>query len=184
MRRSVIVFTVVLVFSVCEALAVDDEDYFTDYISDNTKGNIRSVRSYPVRKKDHSSANSLVKSGQDGLFLTQNLSTVVAQMGGTAKLPCLIRKFNNVVVSWIRKNDSPPTILTVGLSTYIADERFLVEHARHLQNWGLVIKHVQLSDAGTYECQVSTHPTTSIFIDLKVTGIFTTPESLYGYKHY
>ncbi|ERL86763.1 hypothetical protein D910_04169 [Dendroctonus ponderosae] len=71
-------------------------------------------------------------------------------------------------VSWIRKNDLPPTILTVGLGTYIADDRFLVEHVRHLQNWGLVIKHVQISDAGTYECQVSLHPTTSIFIDLKV----------------
>ncbi|KAJ8951217.1 hypothetical protein NQ318_010244 [Aromia moschata] len=74
-------------------------------------------------------------------------------------------------VSWIRKNDSPPTILTVGVGTYIADGRFLVEHARHLQNWGLVIKFVRESDAGLYECQVSTYPTTSIFIELRVTGI-------------
>lgn len=70
----------------------------------------------------------------------------------------------------MRKKDSPPTILTVGVSTYIADDRILIEHARHLQNWGLVIKHVKLEDAGLYECQVSTHPTTSIFLELKVTG--------------
>lgn len=73
-------------------------------------------------------------------------------------------------VSWIRKKDSPPTILTVGVGTYIADDRILIEHARHLQNWGLVIKHVKPEDEGLYECQVSTHPTTSIFIQLKVTG--------------
>ncbi|KAJ8967932.1 hypothetical protein NQ314_002573 [Rhamnusium bicolor] len=75
-------------------------------------------------------------------------------------------------VSWIRKKDSPPTILTVGVGTYIADDRFLVEHARHLQNWGLVIKHVRTSDAGLYECQVSSHPTTSIIIELRVTGLY------------
>lgn len=72
-------------------------------------------------------------------------------------------------VSWIRKQDSP-ALLTVGLTTYSADERFFVEHVRHLQNWGLLIKHVQTSDAGQYECQISTHPPTSIFIELKVTG--------------
>ncbi|CAH1110826.1 unnamed protein product [Psylliodes chrysocephalus] len=72
-------------------------------------------------------------------------------------------------VSWIRKKDEPPTILTVGVGTYIADDRFFVEHARHLQNWGLVIKHVRPEDAGVYECQISTHPTTSIFLELTVT---------------
>lgn len=73
-------------------------------------------------------------------------------------------------VSWIRKDITPPTILTIGLGTHIADDRFMVEHARHLQNWDLVIKHVRPSDAGLYECQVSTHPATSIFIELRVTG--------------
>lgn len=64
----------------------------------------------------------------------------------------------------------PPALLTVGLTTYSADDRFFVEHARHVQNWGLFIKHVLPSDAGLYECQVSTHPPTSIFIELRVTG--------------
>lgn len=73
-------------------------------------------------------------------------------------------------MSWIRKDVTPPTILTIGLGTYIADDRFMVEHARHLQNWDLVIKHVRTSDAGLYECQMSTHPPTSIFIELRVTG--------------
>nr|XP_023026948.1 uncharacterized protein LOC111514936 [Leptinotarsa decemlineata] len=132
----------------------------------------RMIRSYETRRnKDHSSGNALKTSASThgAVFLTENSTTVVAQIGGTAKLPCVVRKFNNGVVSWIRKEDSPPTILTVGVTTYIADQRFLVEHARHLQNWGLVIQHVRPDDAGLYECQVSTHPTTSIFLELKVT---------------
>lgn len=123
------------------------------------------------RNKDHISKN-LVKSVSDGrgaLFATENSSVVFAQRGGTATLPCVVRKFSNGVVSWIRKQESSPTILTVGLTSHIADERFLVEHTRHLQNWGLIIKHITPSDAGFYECQVSTHPPTSIFIELRVT---------------
>jgi hypothetical protein len=34
-------------------------------------------------------------------------------------------------VSWIRRKDYH--LLTVGLATYSSDDRFLVEHARHLQ---------------------------------------------------
>ncbi|CAH1116989.1 unnamed protein product [Phaedon cochleariae] len=132
----------------------------------------RERRSYETRRNKNHSAGNLLKTlpaGHGAIFLTENSTTIVAQIGGTAKLPCVVRKFNNGVVSWIRKKDSPPTILTVGVGTYIADERFLVEHARHLQNWGLVIKHVKPEDAGLYECQVSSHPTTSIFLQLTVT---------------
>ncbi|KAG5891200.1 hypothetical protein JTB14_012685 [Gonioctena quinquepunctata] len=132
----------------------------------------RIERSYETRRnKDHSSGNALKTSSSvhGAVFLTENSTTVVAQIGGTAKLPCVVRKSNNGVVSWIRKKDSPPTILTVGVTPYIADQRFLVEHARHLQNWGLVIQHVRPEDAGLYECQVSSYPTTSIFLELRVT---------------
>lgn len=38
------------------------------------------------------------------------------------------------------------------------------------QDWTLQIKYVQKRDAGLYECQVSSHPPTSIFIQLNVVG--------------
>ncbi|XP_049831127.1 protein turtle homolog B-like [Schistocerca gregaria] len=101
------------------------------------------------------------------VFVTSNSTVVVAQEGGTATLPCVLRKFASGVVSWIRRKDYH--LLTVGLATYSSDDRFLVVHARHLQSWGLQIKFVQPRDAGWYECQVSTHPPTSIFVELKVT---------------
>lgn len=54
--------------------------------------------------------------------------------------------------------------------------RFLVQKKKKylicgfLQDWTLQVKFVQLRDAGVYECQVSTHPPTSIFLHLHVVG--------------
>lgn len=79
-------------------------------------------------------------------------------------------QISSIQVTWTGWKSDVPTILTLGLTTYSADDRFFVEHARHLQNWSLFIKHVQPTDAGLYECQVSTHPPTSSFIKLKVKG--------------
>lgn len=100
------------------------------------------IRTKPRKSVNDMTKKSRLKRGLIGFFLSQ--------------------------VSWIRKQDYH--LLTVGPTTYNTDDRFLVEHVRHLQNWGLLIKHVQLSDAGLYECQMSTHPPTSILIELKVTG--------------
>ncbi|KAK4885609.1 hypothetical protein RN001_001880 [Aquatica leii] len=131
----------------------------------------RYKRSYDVRHRSKENvAENALKNTQNsrlGIFATDNSTIVVAQIGGTATLPCVVRKFNTGVISWIRKDDHK--LLTVGLTTYSSDGRFLVEHVRHLQNWGLLIKHVQPSDAGIYECQISTYPPTSIFVILKVT---------------
>ncbi|KAJ8925603.1 hypothetical protein NQ315_009443 [Exocentrus adspersus] len=132
----------------------------------------RHRRSYEQRHKGKETAiSNAVKDSKNGnkspLFATENCTVVVAQIGGTATLPCVVRKFNNGVVSWVRKRDYH--LLTVGLTTYNTDDRFMVEHVRHLQNWGLLIKKVQPSDAGIYECQMSTHPPTSIVVELRVT---------------
>lgn len=46
---------------------------------------------------------NLVKStdhnGKPTVFITENCTVVVAQTGGTATLPCVVRKFSNGVVS-------------------------------------------------------------------------------------
>lgn len=92
------------------------------------------------------------------------------QRGGTAVLPCAIRWNPSATVSWIRRRDF--RLLTVGLSTYSSDERFLVEHARHLGHWSLRIKSVRDDDRGWYECQLSVHPIQSMYIELRVVGTF------------
>ncbi|KAG8246765.1 hypothetical protein J6590_077383 [Homalodisca vitripennis] len=121
-------------------------------------------------KRHRGSENTLAQdqNGRAAVFATENSTVVTAQITSTATLPCVVRKFGTGVVSWIRRKDFQ--LLTVGLATYSSDDRFMVEHARHLQNWGLQIHKVQKTDAGMYECQVSTHPPTSIFVELKVIG--------------
>ncbi|XP_046398782.1 uncharacterized protein LOC124165419 isoform X2 [Ischnura elegans] len=99
-------------------------------------------------------------------FATGNSTRVTAQLGSTALVPCVVRNIGDGMVSWIRRRDYH--LLTVGLTTYSSDERFSAVHAQHSEDWTLQIKYVQATDAGLYECQVSSHPPTSIFIDLRV----------------
>ncbi|XP_049536158.1 uncharacterized protein LOC125951387 [Anopheles darlingi] len=100
------------------------------------------------------------------LFTTANNTKVTAQRGGTALLPCSIISQTLATVSWIRRQDFQ--LLTVGLSTYSSDERFMVAHLRHWGLWALRIKSVRAEDEGIYECQLSVHPVQSVFVELKV----------------
>ena len=68
----------------------------------------------------------------------------------------------------------------MGLSTYSSDDRFLVEHTRHLGNWALRIKGAREEDEGLYECQITTHPPQSIFVELKVVGKLPQPPHSLG----
>lgn len=71
-------------------------------------------------------------------------------------------------VSWIRHRDVH--ILTVGRYTYASDQRFSIVRPRPSEDWTLQIKYSQARDAGLYECQVSTQPHRSQFIQLNVIG--------------
>lgn len=145
----------------------------------------------------NSSPQNLFSNGRSQ-FSTKNNTRIIAQKGGLAILPCVVklnspatvsrscnvisyRKMNkifslisyfipnrNLQVSWIRRKDFQ--LLTVGLSTHSSDKRFLVEHTRHMGHWSLRIKSVRDEDRGLYECQLSIYPTQSIFIELKVVG--------------
>ncbi|XP_068083515.1 limbic system-associated membrane protein [Anabrus simplex] len=99
-------------------------------------------------------------------FATENSSLVTAQTGSIAHIPCVVNNIGDGTVSWIRRKDYH--LLTVGLTTYTGDERYQTIHVQHSEDWTLQIKYVQHRDAGLYECQVSSHPPTSIFIELRV----------------
>ncbi|XP_066582813.1 uncharacterized protein [Prorops nasuta] len=100
-------------------------------------------------------------------FGTDNSSVVSAQSGSTALLPCVVHNLGDGMVSWIKRK-KVHELLTVGLTTYANDERFQAIHFHHSEDWTLQIKYVQSRDGGMYECQVSTHPPTSIFLFLEV----------------
>ncbi|XP_076285666.1 lachesin [Lasioglossum baleicum] len=100
-------------------------------------------------------------------FRTENSSTISAQSGSTALLPCVVQNLGDGMVSWIKRRKSQE-LLTVGMTTYANDERFQTIHFLNSEDWTLQIKYVQPRDAGLYQCQVSTHPPTSIFLFLEV----------------
>lgn len=79
--------------------------------------------------------------------------------------------FFSVQVSWIRHRDIH--ILTVGSYTYTTDQRFQAIHRKNSDEWTLQVKWAQKRDGGMYECQISTQPVKSFFVNLSVVGEFT-----------
>lgn len=73
-------------------------------------------------------------------------------------------------VSWLRHRDVH--ILTVGSYTYTSDQRFQANHETNHDEWILQIKWAQKRDAGIYECQITTQPVRSYFVNLNVVGKF------------
>ncbi|GLH11028.1 Uncharacterized protein GBIM_15887 [Gryllus bimaculatus] len=76
-------------------------------------------------------------------------------------------------VSWIRHRDIH--ILTVGGYTYTSDQRFQANHHRDNEDWTLQIKWAQKRDAGVYECQISTQPVRSYFVNLNIVELSPRP---------
>ncbi|XP_022196437.2 zwei Ig domain protein zig-8 isoform X1 [Nilaparvata lugens] len=91
---------------------------------------------------------------------------VTALVGKSAYLTCRVRNLGNKTVSWVRHRDIH--ILTVGSYTYTSDQRFMAIHHKDNDDWMLHIKWAQKRDAGIYECQISTQPVRSLFINLSV----------------
>ncbi|XP_043188725.1 protein sidekick-like isoform X1 [Amphibalanus amphitrite] len=99
-------------------------------------------------------------------FDTTTPRNVTALQGKTAHLHCKVKRLNNKTVSWIRSRDLH--ILTTGTDTYANDARFQVARDAARNDWTLMIKFVQASDAGLYECQISTQTPISYPVYLSV----------------
>jgi len=93
-------------------------------------------------------------------------ANLTVQQGDTAYLSCRIFNIGNRSVSWVRGRDSH--IITVDEETFISDDRFVSLKKAKESLWTLKIKYVSARDAGQYECQVSTVPKVSRWIDLVV----------------
>ncbi|KAM8703776.1 hypothetical protein ACLKA7_008412 [Drosophila subpalustris] len=95
---------------------------------------------------------------------------VTALLGKTAYLNCRVKNLGNktmlLQVSWVRHRDIH--LLTVGRYTYTSDQRFRAIHQPQTEDWMLQIKYPQHRDSGIYECQVSTTPHMSHYIQLTV----------------
>ncbi|XP_042891398.1 lachesin-like isoform X5 [Penaeus japonicus] len=96
------------------------------------------------------------------LTKTNTSDNITAQLGASVFLPCKTHHSMERQVSWVRRRDWH--ILTSGTLTYTKEERFSVHHPEGSTEWTLAIKYVELSDAGTYECQISTGGGTRIHL--------------------
>ncbi|XP_050697051.1 uncharacterized protein LOC126985763 [Eriocheir sinensis] len=96
----------------------------------------------------------------------QNNTQVTAQVGGTATLRCYTHYLADEMVTWMKRDKDQ--LLTVGAQVYSSEARYSVSHSRHQKMWELQVRDVRKSDAGLYECQLTTHPPASLFFWLKV----------------
>ncbi|XP_024084139.1 uncharacterized protein LOC106664048 [Cimex lectularius] len=119
-------------------------------------------------RKETNTKDWICKGKQGIVFVTKNSSIITVQVGSKVLLPCTIKNLCDGTVSWVRRKDYH--LLTVGLAPYAGDDRFHSAHPFNSDDWSLQIKFVELRDAGLYECQVTSHPPSSIFIHLRVVG--------------
>ncbi|XP_068215664.1 zwei Ig domain protein zig-8-like [Palaemon carinicauda] len=96
----------------------------------------------------------------------QNNTQVTTQVGGTATLKCYTHFLGDEMVIWLKKDEDH--LLTAGGQVYSSESRYSVAHVRHQKLWELSVREVKKSDAGLYECQLTTHPPTSLFFTLNV----------------
>lgn len=87
--------------------------------------------------------------------------------GQKAYLECRVRNLGAKRVSWLRHRDVQ--IMAVGGRIITSDPRFSSSHSEDEGRYTLVISRVRPQDEGTYECQISTKPTKSLFIHLIIT---------------
>lgn len=90
---------------------------------------------------------------------------ITVQQGEAAFFNCHVFNLANQTVSWMRKYDGYP--LFIGHVKYISDQRFELVSRRRGQNT-LKLKFSNASDAGNFECQVSTNPKISQVFKLTV----------------
>lgn len=130
----------------CLVLSINSLQHSFPSINLSNFQQISNLHSTDIGKAVQNPSNNYF--GSFNNFYTRNNSKIIAQIGGMAVLPCTVKLTSPVTVSWIRKKDYQ--LLTVGLSTYSSDERFIVEHTRHMGLWALRIKNVREEDKGKF----------------------------------
>ncbi|XP_071167292.1 hemicentin-1-like isoform X2 [Mytilus edulis] len=99
--------------------------------------------------------------------------------GDTATLLCSVTGLQTRLVVWRRTSEPNP--LTIGDFVYSPDDRITVRRVEDKSEWNLIIKDVQIADAGIYECAVSSREKYKRLVLLRVNG---TPRRFKGSAHY
>ncbi|CAG5128811.1 unnamed protein product, partial [Candidula unifasciata] len=86
-------------------------------------------------------------------FFIPRPTNVSFNRGDTAILVCGIENLGTKTVIWRRASDPNP--LTIGSHVYVGDPRYSAKASPENKEWRLIIEDVRTTDAGVYECQIS-----------------------------
>lgn len=161
LRRSLLLLQVLLIYMAGEL--------------DGSSGKLKRRHHRNPEDRESSHSKKVEEPPPGSVFLSENNTALVAHSGSTTTLHCQVYKDSQYgVITWARlaEGSRPYTVLTIGDTTYIDDDRFAIEKPIRHDNWNLRLRNVELDDGGTYECQATTHPPQSIFVNLRVVAAY------------
>ncbi|KPM04651.1 Immunoglobulin domain containing protein 3 [Sarcoptes scabiei] len=140
---------------------------------------INHIRIIPFRffidnlKSDHQSV-SVTNPPITVPYFPRPIKNATAVLGRSAVLECFVENLGPYKVAWLKmgSSNSEPTVLTIGLNTLFGEKKYRVSQNGDRQ-WFLHIKHVRISDRGSYMCQVNAENMISQigYLDVKVPPI-------------
>ncbi|XP_052099428.1 tyrosine-protein phosphatase non-receptor type substrate 1-like isoform X1 [Mytilus californianus] len=101
-------------------------------------------------------------------FFEPRENNVSFYAGETATLLCSVTGLQTRFVVWRRTSEPNP--LTIGDFVYSPDDRITIRRVEDKNEWNLIIKDVQIADAGVYECAVSSREKYKRLVLLRVNG--------------
>ncbi|XP_022238565.1 protein amalgam-like isoform X3 [Limulus polyphemus] len=155
--------TLLIFFSLLPFLTTAQEETFGNISDDDMFQKARTKR---LASSSHSTGYWSFVQPISPFFDKSPPTNITTQQGQTVYLNCVVNNLGDKTVSWIRRRDLH--LLTVGTETYINEDRFSSAHIEGGQDWPLMIKYPQTTDAGIYECQVSSDPKITFLVQLNI----------------
>jgi len=101
---------------------------------------------------DHSYFDEQEIVSDDPIFL-DTLRNLTVGPGDRAVLKCRVDHLGTKTVTWRKQTQAHP--LTIGLYTFVGDNRISVDYNQRLNEWSLIIQNVKPGDEGIYQCLIS-----------------------------
>lgn len=105
---------------------------------------------------------------QQNPSVVQITSGQSVDLGDTVDLSCSVQYGGNYPIIWTKLSDNPnssPLFISRDAALTVLDNRYSIRHDDSSSTYTLQVSKIQDTDAGTYQCQVVTGPTSRITAD-------------------